>query len=335
MPGHRRPSQRDVAALAGVSRTTVSFVINQVADAAIPDSTRAKVWAAVAELGFRPNELARSLRSQQSNVLGLITSEIATTPYAVAIIKGAQEAATARGKILLIVDTDGTAGLTGDTIAAMARWQPEGLILATDYHRAITVPDDLAGTPTVLVNCFSADDRLLTVVPDERQGGYLATRTLLEAGHRRIGLVNGPADFPASAGRLQGYLDAHAEADITVDRRLVREGDWWQESGHRHAADLLDLDDPPSSLFCANDWMAMGAYDVIRERGLRIPEDIAVIGFDNREEIAAHLRPGLTTVALPYRTMGAQGVEFLLRPPTGGTSLLHLVPCPLIRRHSV
>ncbi|ABW16376.1 transcriptional regulator, LacI family [Parafrankia sp. EAN1pec] len=333
-----RPSQRDVAALAGVSRTTVSFVMNGVADAAkISPETRARVWAAVEELGFRPNEIARSLRSSRSNVLGLVTSEIATTPHAVAIIKGAQETAFAHDKTLLIVDTDGRRDLDGETITKMSRWQVEGLILATDHHRELVPPDGIGQTPTILVNCFPADGSLTSIVPDERQGGCLATETLLAAGHRRIGFINGPDRFPASVGRMRGYRDAHRAAGVDPDERLIRVGDWWQESGFRHAADLLGLSEPPTALFCANDWMAMGAYDAVRERGLRIPGDVAIIGFDNREQIAAHMRPRLSTVALPYHDMGRMAVERLLATEqTGSTDVERLlVPCPLVTRESV
>lgn len=329
-----RPSQRDVARVAGVSRTTVSLVVNGVAGSNIPQETQDRVWAAVRQLGFRPNQMARGLRSNTSNVLGLITHEIATTPYAVAIIKGAQDTAFARGKTLLIIDTEGAEHATEEASVRMSQWQAEGLIFATDYHRAVEPPAGTAGMPTVLVNCFTADGALSSVVPDERQGGRLATETLVAAGHRRIGLINGPAGFPASEGRLQGYLDVHRAAGIEVDERLITVGDWWQESGVRNAAALLDLDDPPTALFCANDWMAMGAYDIIKERGLRIPADVSVVGFDNRVEIAAHMRPGLSTVALPYYEMGAAAVEYLL-DGRGRQAEHRRLSCPLIARGSV
>lgn len=335
MTGPRRPSQRDVAARAGVSRTTVSFVLNDVPDVAIPAATRARILAAAEELGFRPNELARSLRSRRSSVLGLITSGITTTPYAVAVIEGAQQAAAAHGRSLLIVDTDGSPGPTTEALSAMAGWRAEGLIFATGHHRDVRLPDDPGDIPVVLVNCFApagSGPAAPAVVPDERRGGLLATRTLLAAGHRRIALINGP-DGPAAAGRLRGYLDAHAEAGVPVPPGLVRTGDWWQESGARHTAGLLDSADPPTALFCADDWMALGAYDEIRDRRLRIPADVAVVGFGNREEIAAHMRPGLTTVALPYHDLGRRGVELALAgAPAGAPELL---PCPVIRRHSV
>jgi LacI family transcriptional regulator len=329
------PSQRDVAELAGVSRTTVSLVLNDTPDVKLSDATRRKVWAAAEELGFRPNMAARNLRSARSDVLGLITNEIATTPYAVAIIKGAQDAAFRHGKILLVIDVDGDATMTDEAVAKLAGWRIEGLVFATDYHREVGPPPGIPDTPVVLVNCMTAGTALPCIVPDERQGGRLATQTLIEAGHRRIGLVNGPQGFPASAGRLDGYLDAHRAAGLPVDDRLIRSGDWWQQSGLDAADALLDLDDPPTALFCANDWMAMGAYDAVKERGLRIPEDVSVVGFDNRVEIAAHLRPALSTVALPYREMGRRAVEHLLGAPALPPGGQHRTACPLVRRASV
>jgi LacI family transcriptional regulator len=142
-------------------------------------------------------------------------------------------------------------------------------------------------------------------------------------------------DFPASRGRLAGYKCVLHDAGIRFDRSLVREGDWWQESGTQHAAALLDLPKPPTAIFCANDWMAMGAYEAARDRGLRIPDDLAIVGFDNRTEIADHLRPGLTTVALPYRQMGARAVQVLLDAELQSAGATELISCPLVRRSSI
>jgi LacI family transcriptional regulator len=328
-----RPLQKDVAAHAGVSRTTVSLVLNKVAGVAIPEETRQRVWQAAEELGFVPDGAARSLRGAKSNILGLLTSEIATTPYAVEIIKGVQDHAFERGQTLLIIDTEGSQRAAADAVARLNQWRADGLIFAADYHRRVELPPGIGDLPTVLVDCF-ADGVHPVILPDEVQGGRLATETLLAAGHRRIGFINGPEDLPASRGRLAGFADAHRAAGLSVDPVLVRNGDWWQESAARHTADLMDLADPPTALFCGNDWMAMGCYDALRERGLRVPEDVSVIGFDNRVEIADHMRPRLTTIALPYREMGRLGVEFLLDRPAVPTAPV-LVTCPLVERDSI
>jgi LacI family transcriptional regulator len=331
-----RVSQKDVARLAGVSRATVSYVINDVAGASITPETRQRVWAAVEELGFRPNAMARGLRADSSGVVGLLTSEIATTPYAVSIIKGAQDAAFEHGKTLLIVDTEGLPGAASDALDMMAGWQVEGVILAADYHREIETPPGFERFEHVLVHCYAADGESTAVVPDEVQGGQLATQTLIDAGHRRIGLINGPDTYPAAQGRLEGYQAALEAAGIRFDPALVRSGSWWQENGTQHAMELVSGPEPVTGIFCGNDWIAMGAYDAVREMGLRIPQDVSIVGFDDRREIAAHMRPQLTSVALPYQQMGRWAIEYLLasddqRPAQGK----HLLACPLIERDSV
>ena len=335
----RRPLQKDVAELAGVSRTTVSFVLNDVENIAIPEETRQRVLSAAAELGFRPNAMARGLRGGRSNVLGLVTSDIVTTPYAVQIVKGAQDAALARGLTLLILDDGGSQTADVDTVERLLEWSVDGLIFATEYHREYKLPAGAKHLPTVLVNCF-VDPRLggspvPTIVPDEIQGGLAATQVLIDAGHTRIAFINGPAEFSASSGRLAGYRQALKRARIRFDGHLVRAGDWWQESAAQHTSDLLSLAKPPTAIFCANDWMAMGTYDAIREAGMRIPDDIAVIGFDNRVEIADHMRPRLTTVALPYTEMGARAVEVLQDEELVAAAATERISCPLIRRSSV
>ena len=337
----RRPRQRDVAELAGVSRTTVSLVLNDVEGVTIPEETRQRVWDAAAQLGFQPDAMARSLRGAHSNIIGLVTSEIATTPYAVAIIKGAQDAAFERGQTLLVIDTEGEQAAAAGAVARLRQWRADGLLLAADYHRRVELPPGLGDLPAVLVDCFAdvseadAGDRarLPTVLPDEEQGGRLATQTLLDAGHRRIAFVNGPDGFPASTGRLEGYREALDAAGVAYDPSLVRRGDWWQESASRHATDLMGLDDPPTAIFCGNDWMAMGAYDSLRELGLSIPGDVSVIGFDNRVEIADHMRPRLSTVALPYRAMGQEAVGMLLDDEHPAEPVL--LECPLVVRDSI
>jgi LacI family transcriptional regulator len=337
--GAKRPLQKDVAALAGVSRTTVSFVLNGVENIAIPDETRERVLRAAEELGFRPNAMARGLRGGRSNVLGLLTSDIVTTPYSVEIIKGAQDEAMSRGQTLLIIDTGGSAKAAEDAVEHFLEWRVDGLIFAAEYHQQYTPPTATAG-PAVLVNCFAdsleaAKQAIPTILPDEVQGGVTATQALTGAGHTRIGYINGPLNFPASHGRLTGYRKVLRDSGIRFDKSLVREGDWWQESGTEQTAALLDLPKPPTAIFCANDWMAMGAYEAARDRGLRIPDDLAIVGFDNRTEIADHLRPGLTTVALPYRQMGARAVQILLDADLHSAGATELISCPLVRRSSV
>ncbi|MEV5260526.1 LacI family DNA-binding transcriptional regulator [Streptomyces anulatus] len=332
----RRVTMSDVATRAGVSRTTVSFVLNGRADAAIPEETRARIRAAIAELGYRPNAGARALAAKRSEWYGLIT-EIVTAPFAVDVIKGAQDRAWADGKFLLITAGDSDPAMEAAAFDKLLEQRAEGLLYATTWHRAVTLPPAAREVPVVLVNCFDARGALPSVVPDEVAGGRTATRRLIGAGHRRIGFINLDAGIPAAVGRRRGYEQALREAGLPVDEGLIAPGHATADAGYAAARALLDHPDRPTALFCGNDRTAMGAYDAIKERGLRIPDDIAVIGFDNQELIAAYLRPGLTTVALPFELMGAKGVD-MLGALTAGEPLdttQVTVDCPLIERSSV
>ena len=332
----RAVTMADVARHAGVSRSAVSFVLNDRRSVSIAEDTRDRVLAAAAELGYRPNAGARALAKKQSDWYGLVT-EIVTAPFAVEIIKGAQDRALVDDKYLLIASTEADPAVETAAIERLLEQRVEGLIYAATWHRAVVLPEIAREVPTVLVNCFDAEGRYPAVVPDERTGGRRATERLLAAGHRRIGFINLDPDIPAAVGRLTGYHEVLQEAGITPRDELEISGHATAHGGYDAASALLDLADPPTALFCANDRMAMGAYDAIKERGLRIPHDVAVIGFDNQELIAGYLRPGLTTVALPFEKMGALGVELLAeiiagQPTATGTVT---VDCPLLERSSV
>ena len=334
----KRPSMKDVAELAGVSRTTASYVINKAPDAdSIPPETQARVHAAVEELGYRPNALAVGLRTSKSNVLGFVTDEVATTPFSGNIIMGAQEVAWRNGKILLVVNTERHPDVEEAAVNEMLERQVDGVIFAAMFHREVTVPANIHEVPAVLVDCYCRDRSLPSVVPEEAGGGRTATEFLLQKGHRRIAMINGKAKFPATTGRTDGYRQALAAFNVPVDESLIRYGAWWQETGYENALDLMRLPDPPTAIFCATDRIAMGAYDAVKELGLSIPADVAIVGFDNQEIIAGHLRPSLTTVALPYYEMGKWAVEYLIEQEGQEKSAEPVqarLECPLIERES-
>ncbi|MDP9366032.1 MAG: LacI family DNA-binding transcriptional regulator [Chloroflexota bacterium] len=338
---HRAPTIADVARRAGVSATTVSFVLNEVADVRIADETRDRVRAAAADLGYRPNAAARLLRTRRSDTIGFVTDAVASSPYAGAIVRGAQETAWAHGKVLIIVNTNHNDAIKASAVETMLERRVEGFISAADYHQPVVPPAVPAGVPIVLLDCYATDRSVPSVVPDEVGGGRTATEALLATGHRRIGFVNLTPGIPAAIGRLDGYRQALAARGIPYDEaliRYVREGlGHGLGQGYAAARDLLALPDPPTALFCGNDRTALEAYDAIKERGLRIPRDVAVVGFDNQEIIALRLRPPLSTVALPHYEMGAWAVEYLLRPdgPPPGEPVQHKMPCPYVERASV
>jgi LacI family transcriptional regulator len=328
----------DVAKHAEVSQSTVSFVINETPNVRVAPATRERVREAVRELGYRRNAMAQGLRLGTSAVIGFLTDAIATTPFAGQVIHGAQDAAWDERNILLVVNTDSSVEVEEQAVAMMLEHRVRGIVYSTWYHRPVTLPTGIDEVPTILANCYVEDSDIPAVVPDEVQGGRLATETLIAKGHRRIGFLRAPvAAAPATWGRLQGYQEALETARIPFAVDLVVEAEAVAEGGYVGARALLERGARPSALFCYNDRMAMGAYAAITELGLRIPDDIAVIGFDNQEVLAGHLRPPLTTIALPHYELGRRALERLL-------ALIHdedadrgieTVVCPLIERESV
>jgi LacI family transcriptional regulator len=327
---------KDVAKLAGVSQTTVSFVINDIAG--IPQETKERIWAAIQELGYRPNVIAQNLRTQRSGILGFITDEIAITPHAGKIFEGAQDVAWEHGKILLLVNTKNDAEMKEVAVEKLLERQVEGVIYATMFHRPVEPPNTLREVPTVLLDCFVEDRSLPSVVPDEQNGGYNATKFLINSGHNRIGFINHSAPVPATIGRLQGYQKALEDNSLPYDEELVRSVWAESEGGYDQAINLMHAKSPPTAIFCFNDRTAMGAYDALRKIGLSIPDDVAIIGFDNQELIAAHLFPPLTTMELPHYAMGEWAANKLINIVEGNhTDPLeqHTIECPLIERKSV
>lgn len=326
-------TMRDIAKEAGVSVATVSHVVNNKPGARIGEETRQRVHDAIAHLGYRTNALAKNLSSGSSKFIGLVADAIATTPFAGQIIHGAQDEAWKHGYVLLVANTDGNQAAENDAIAMMLEHQVRGILYSTWYHREIEVPEPLLQTDTVLVDCFSTGSGLPAVVPDEEQGGRSATQELISAGHQRIAFINTTTPSPALTGRLAGYRSALQAAGIEFDATLVIPAAPEQEGGYEATEAIISSG--ASAVFCHNDRVAMGLYDGLRERGLRTPQDIAVVGFDNQEVIAAHLRPPLTTVALPHYELGAAGIRVLLGLESDQDDQTYLIDCPAIRRQSV
>jgi len=331
---------KEVAQRAGVSIRTVSRVLNE--HPHVANETRERVLRVIEELDFRPNAAARYMRTGQSQLIGFLTDEVAQNVFSYDLIIGAQQAAWEHEKLLFLLNTGNDPQVEIRAINMMRDHQVEGMIYATMYHREIghsQFPEDI---PIVLVNCFADDRSLPCIVPDEVGGGQLATETLLKKGHRRIGFVNVAAQEPAPLGRLEGYRQALAHYGIPFDEALVRyieepfEG--LATSTYDCVLSLLQMNDPPTGIFCFNDLMALGAYDAIRKSNLRIPEDVAVVGFDNVEMLAAQIHPPLTTIELPMFEMGQLAVRMLLEEGAiaqDGQSVQHIIECPLIIRRSV
>ena len=331
----RRYTIQDIARAAKVGVGTVSRVLND--DPNVKDSTRKHVQEIIEHFGYQPSYTARSLRTQKSNTLGFITDTVTTTPHAVNIVKGAQEAALKHDKLLLIIDADNNPELRERAVETMLERDVEGIIYAAMFHQEVSLSNAFAAVPTVLVDCYSSNTSYASSTPNEVQAGKDATQTLIAHKHKRIAIILGTtldSHYPAMPGRYQGYCQALKEAGLTLREDFVRVGDGYSFSSFKETLELMKLADPPTAIFCCTDRMALGTYDALKSLGLRIPDDISVIGFDNQEVIAEQLYPPLSTMALPHAEMGHWAVETLVSgqqlEPTH-----HEFFCPLVMRGSI
>ncbi len=331
---------KDVARAAGVSQTTVSFVINNLPDVHVAAATRERVWAVVEELGYRPNALARGLRRATTDTIGFISDVMGEMPFAGRMIQGAQDAALQRGKLLLLVNTGGHRVLEDHAAAMLLDRQVDGIVYATMGHRVVSPSEHLRHVPSVLLDSEACDGSLSSVVPDEEEGAFTATSVVLDGGQRRVGLLSSDDGTPAARRRVAGYLRALESRSVPFDPDLLRQCGPGPGEGYATARALMEIEDPPDALFCSNDQMAMGAYQALSDLGRAIPGDVAVVGCDD-ELIAPRLRPGLSSVALPHYEMGRWAVEHLLEliqaTATGATPpvVQHRMPCPYVARGSL
>ncbi|WP_435312014.1 LacI family DNA-binding transcriptional regulator [Primorskyibacter sedentarius] len=312
----------DVAKKAGVSPKTVSRVLN--GDAPVNKNTRAAVTRAISDLDYVPSQAARTMRSKKSGLIGLITGAISHAPEPAAptglpdllIVQAIQKELASQGKILMIADT----GDTSETVPLLARTfaqhRVDGLIYVADHHREVDIKLSDVGCPTILVNCFDKSGTLC-VLPDDRAGMESLVTRLIQAGHERIGFLSLDPEMSAAQLRLEGYQAAHAASGLSSDPALI---------AHVHASasdesqiilsaaleKLLSVASPPTVICCGNDVMAMRVYGLLNSRGLRVPDDISIAGFDDHRAISEVLTPQLTTVELPYAAMGRFAAQLML-----------------------
>jgi LacI family transcriptional regulator len=323
----------DVGRLAGVSPTTVSFVINNRADAGISPETRKLVLEAVELLRYRPNRAAQGLRTRRTHTIGLVTDKVAVTPHAGRTISGAHDVARKHGSLLLIVNSNPR--LMRSAVDDLLDRQVDGIVFAAEGTSRMTPPEAARQVPTVLVNCFAPGDTVSCVLPDELRGGREATELLLAAGHRSIAHITGARAAWATRQRLKGYFAALRDAGVSRDDSLVLTGHFRTDSGYELTRALLARSKRPTAIFCGNDRMAMGAYQALAEAGIRVPEDMSIVGYDDQEDLAAALRPPLTTLRLPYYEMGRWALEQIFAGTVATLPPRTYVVCPVVSRGSV
>lgn len=325
---------QDVARQAGVSQSTVSFVVNGNSDVRIGEETRAHVLEVAARMGYQRRSEG-SGRPRAARFIGFMIDEIATSIFGAISIEGAQEAAWNAGYTLDIAMTGSDKDYEQTVLTRWIAEEVAGVIYGSILTRRITPSPLLDARNTVLLNCHSDDRAFTTVVPSETLGGYSATEALIAAGRNRIAFIGGEEWMEAAADRMKGYRNALASHGLPVEEDLIRQGGFLPSGGYQATRALMDLAKPPDGIFCANDLMAVGAYEALKERGKQIPRDISVVGYDD-QEIARHLNPPLSTVLLPHREMGQWAVDWLLTSGKADNPLpkVFRLECPFVRRSS-
>lgn len=326
----------DVASRAGVSQATVSLVLNGSPGVRLSEATRKRVKDAARELGYKLVRRGPARSQSDAKLIGFVVDELTTDPWMSLAFDGAREKALEYGIDVTLAVTRGADDSRDATFELFSHQPVLGLIYGTILTRQIEPSRVLHGKPSVLLNCYDLKRELPSVLPGDLLGGRTATERLIRGGRRRIALINGQEGLDATRDRLKGYRQALSSNDIPFDPALVHPGNWEPSSGYDGTRRVMALPDPPDGIFCANDMMAVGCYEALKELGLRIPEDVAVIGFDDRE-IAQFMRPPLTTLVLPHYEMGEIAAELLI-DKTGGLDTPHnqiKVECTLIERSSV
>jgi len=311
----KRPTQADVAQLANVSQAMVSYTLNNKSTVTVPLETRERILRAVEELHYVPDRVARSLRTRQTHTVACVIPDI-TNPFHPVFARGIQEIAEPFGYDLILYDTDHLAEKERKVLQALQQGRVDGVIMTALYvspseflplleldmpvviQGPIAMPIEVAGFPldSVWVNNVAAS--------------RAAVMYLIDQGHTRIGMIAGQKDTPPRHDRLLGYQQALAERNILLDTQLIRDSMFTEAGGYRGMQELLALSPRPTAVFAASDLIAVGAILAIKEAGLRVPQDIAVVGFDDIP-LAKLVSPALTTVAQFQAALGRRAAEML------------------------
>ena len=300
----------EVSKLAGVSLATVSRVMND--SGRVSDKTRDKVLEAMRKLDYRPNTVAQSLASNRSNCVGVLVSEV-YGPIFGSMLAGIEEELSRAGKFTIFATGHSDAANEREAIRFLISRNCDALILHVEALSDEYLLEQKNGDlPFVFINRVvpGLEDNCITL--DNEQGGYAATKALLEMGHRNIAYISGPLTWGDASARFAGHKRALQEHGQRFDERLLVEGDYHEITGSNAMTQLLQQGIPFSAVVCANDEMAAGAMDIVRSRGMSIPEDMSIIGFDNAP-VSRYVYPKLTTVNYPVGDMGRMAAHWVLQ----------------------
>lgn len=325
---------KDVALLSGVSVATVSRVINNSPKAS--QASRDAVFKAMHELNYHPNANARALAHQNNETLGLIVADV-SDPFFGTMVKAVEQVAQATGNFLLIGNGYHDAAKEKHVIEQLIGHRCSGLVV-----HAKMLPDEeliqmMSYVPgMVIINRIVPGFESRCVALDDRYGSWLATRHLIQEGHKKIGFLCSNHQISDSQDRLQGYLDALQEHNIPVDERLISRGSPDELGGEAAMTELLSRGQQMTAVVCYNDSMAAGALSVLSDNGIEVPQELSLVGFDD-VLISRYLRPRLTTVRYPIIAMATQAAELAIALAKGGPlpQTTHMFSPTLVRRHSV
>ncbi|HYM50490.1 MAG TPA: LacI family DNA-binding transcriptional regulator [Candidatus Limnocylindrales bacterium] len=307
---------KELAERAQVHPSTVSRVANNDPGLRVSPATRARIEALLRETEYRPNGVARGLKMRQSFVLAVVIPDV-TNPFFAALFRGIEDGAAPRGYNVLLCNTDGSPERQRSHLQSLHARRVDGIILASTYLKDPSVRWlRRERLPYALVNRYSDEAEDPFVGSDDLLGGRLATEHLLSLGHRRIAHLCGQAAVSTGVLRRRGYLAAMAAAGIDADPRLIVESGFTEEGGIRATERLLAQPEPPSAIFAVTDMTAVGACTTIRRWGLRIPEDVAIVGY-NDIPLSSRLLPGLTTVRVPIHEVGTVAATLLIEQIEG------------------
>lgn len=332
-----RPTLADVAKDAGLSVASASLILNDIPDSGLSEDARRRVLESAQKLGYRPNRLAKALKTEKSGTIGFVSDSVVTTRFASGLIKGALKAASISDQVLLVLETMGTDEGMRRCLDTALDHQVDAIIVAAMQAKSIPLPKLPKTTKVVLLNSTNSSYEN-SILPDEFEGGRSAMSILAEAGFdTNIALIGKNSDVESNeyksvtvAKRMAGISDVCKEYGIRFKSEIVCEN-WEPADGYSAVKNLLQSDSTIDSLLCMNDRLAIGAYRAIRELNLRIPEDISIVSFDH-DDFGDLLRPSLTTVGLPHEKMGEKAVLMANSSEDGGDVL---VPMPIFKGGSV
>ena len=325
---------KDVALLAGVHPATASRALNLETRLLVSEQTASRVLAAATELGYRPNTVARSLRTRRSHTIGVLIPDL-NNPLFPPIVRGLADGLESHGYVALIGNTDGDDGRGRRVFDQMRARHVDGYVLATARLEDPLLEDAArTGVPVVLMNRIAAGDSFPSVTVDNESGVRLAVRHLHGLGHRDIACIAGPQEVSTGLARYRGFRAAMADAGLDVpDSRIRFARSFTIDEGYRCAREILAARDGCTAVTAGNDMLAVGCYLALDEAGLSCPDDMSVVGFNDMPFIDM-LRPPLTTVTFSHYQVGAQAAELLIERLNGSTGpgkLIYVVPELIIR----